>query len=135
MALVKVPGVVYDFYGRRLILAPLNMGALRQLMDRLTGFGGEPSLGQVDTIVDAVYASLHRNYPNITRDEVENDLVDIANAEDLLPIIMHRSGLKNTNDDAIPEPISGEALSQGVATAGSTSTPTLPLSQAGLSST
>lgn len=134
MALVKVLGVPYDFYGRRLILAPLNMGALRQLLDRTKTMGQEATVDQIDTVVDAVHASLKRNYPSITREEVADDLVDSANAEELMPIIMNRSGLGRTQDDGLPGELSGEALSQGVATAGSTSTPTLPLSQAGLSS-
>lgn len=135
MALVKVPGVLYDFNGRQLVLAPLNMGALRQLLDRLKSFGLEPSSEQIDTLVDAVYASLKRNYPSITRDDVENDLVDASNAEELMPIIMNRSGLDKTNNDALPQTLSGEAPSQGVATLGLTSTPTSPPPPAGPSST
>lgn len=137
MALVKVPGVVYDFYGRRLVLAPLNMGALRQLLDRTKTMGQEATVDQIDTVIDAVHASLRRNYPSITRDEVENELVDAANAELLMPIIMNRSGLKSVNDDGLPTEAlsSGEAQGQGVATLGLTSTPTLSPLQAGPSST
>ena len=135
MALFKVPGVLHDFYGRRLILAPLNMGPLRQLLDRTKTMGQEATADQIDTVVDAVYASLKRNYPAISRDEVADELVDSANAEDLMQIIMNKSGLNRTQDDGLPGELLGEAKSQGVATAGSSSTPTLPPSLAGLSST
>lgn len=119
MALVKVPGVLYDFGGRKLVLAPLNLGALRQLLEKLKSIGAEASVEQIDTVVDAVHASLKRNYPDITRDEVENDLIDASNAEELLPIIMNRSGLdKTTEDGHIGQPLSGEAQSQGLATLG-----------------
>lgn len=137
MALVKVPGVVYDFYGRRLVLAPLNMGVMRQMLSKFQNTSQEPSVDQIDTVVDAVYASLRRNYPEITRDEVENNLVDMANAEELMPIIMNRSGLKSVTDDGLPVEAltSGEAQGQGVATLGLTSMPTLLPLPAGPSST
>lgn len=137
MALVKVPGVVHDFFGRRLVLAPLNMGPLRQLLERTKTMGQEATVDQIDTVIDAVHASLRRNYPDITRDEVENELVDAANAELLMPIIMNRSGLKSVTDDGLPTEAltSGEAQGQGVATLGLTSTPTLSPLQAGPSST
>lgn len=135
MALVKVPGVLYDFNGRQLVLAPLNMGALRQLLERTKTMGQEATVDQIDTVVDAVFASLKRNYPSITREEVADDLVDSANVEELMPIIMNRSGLGRTNNDDLPDDALGEALSQGVATAGSTSTPTSPPPPAGPSST
>lgn len=131
MAFVKVPGVLFDFNGRQLVLAPLNMGAMRQLLERSKTMSDATSLDSIDMVIDAVHASLKRNYPDITHDEVLNDLVDAANAEHLMPIIMNRSGLEKVmNDTPRKEAIPGEALGS---IPGSTSTPTLVPSPVGLS--
>lgn len=122
MAIVKVPGVVYDFNGRKLVLAPLTMGALRQLLGRLKSFGRDMGEEQIDTALDAVHASLLRNYPDITREQVETELLDAGNMFELVPLVSNQSGLNRTNDDGQEQAPPGEALT--AQTVGSPSTPT-----------
>jgi hypothetical protein len=120
--IVKVPGVAYDFNGRRLILAPLTMGPLRQLLGRLKNFGQSMGEEQIDTAVDAVHASLLRNYPDITREQVENELLDAGNMYEVVPLVSNQSGLKRTSDDGQEQMTLGEAMT--AQTVGSPSTPT-----------
>lgn len=121
MAIVKIPGVLFDFNGRKLVLAPLTLGPLRQLLGALKEFGTGNDPRHLDTAADAVTASLQRNYPHITQEQVENELLDAGNIWEVVPIISNQSGLVRTTDD-------GQELQPGEAPAalitGSSSTPT-----------
>jgi len=104
-AIVKVPGVVVTLGGNEYIMAPLTAGPLKQILPRLQGLGTESNpLDALDLAVDVAFHSLKRNYPDIAREQVENDFVDLTNMMAIIQAGAGASGLA-----AKAEPGAGEA--------------------------
>lgn len=87
--------------GQKLIFAPLPLGALEKYQDEL-GSGNLP----FTSIVDLAHISLKRNYPEIQREYVANELLDIANMNEVIELISKTSGLKHEGEK--PEDAAGE---------------------------
>jgi hypothetical protein len=91
-----IPGVEYDFGGGRVyMLAPLSLGALEVLQERLTAL---PTLEAMDpvairTMTDATHMALLRNYPEITRAEV-GELVDVSIIGDVYECLLDAAGVR-----------------------------------------
>ena len=80
------------------ILAPLNFKALRKVGPRMGELanlnpGAGIPLEAQDLVLEIVLASLRRNYPEMTQDEVEEGL-DLANIQPIMLAILRGSGLK-----------------------------------------
>ncbi len=71
-------GQEFDFGGRRLVLAPLTLGDVERLSDRIQKMEAAPLPESSATAIDIVHASLRRNYPDMKRDEVAG-LLDLSN--------------------------------------------------------
>ncbi|MBV8061455.1 MAG: hypothetical protein JO253_08050 [Alphaproteobacteria bacterium] len=98
MTTPRVKGTAIDFAdGSTLIVPPLSLASVEALQDRLVNYKG--GLGDVSVVIDALHASLKRNYPDMTRDQVA-ELVDIANMQDVMLAVMNTSGLKSKGDAA-----------------------------------
>ena len=96
MALIE--GVKITLGGREFVAPPLNFKALRKLTPQfsaLATMGAVPSDDQIDVVIDIVLAALNRNYPGLTRDELE-DCLDLANLSLALQAILGASGLEKT---------------------------------------
>lgn len=93
--LVKVPGIPFSFAGRVLILAPLNLSAMRQVLGAIQQFDKLPFTEQMDTVSSALLASLQRNYPDITPAVIEGELLDVTNLPLVLDVICNSSGLQS----------------------------------------
>ncbi len=94
MALLKIPGVPFNGNGTTVILAPIALSKLRQLLTRvktINSNGLDPDSVQV--VIDAVQASLARNYENVT-EEFVCDLLDSSNMRIAMDIIMNNSGMQ-----------------------------------------
>jgi hypothetical protein len=52
-----------------------------------------PSAEDLDTIVDMTLAALKRNYPEITRKELE-DLIDLGNLKEIVDVVAGVSALE-----------------------------------------
>ncbi len=105
MSTVKIPGVLLQIGGRHFVVPPLNFRSLRQIQPKLsslTSGGAVPDVEQLDSINEIVHLALSRNYPELTREELE-DLIDLDNLRDLIGAIMGVSGLEKTTEDAKPE--------------------------------
>ena len=91
MAMRGIPLTLGD--GKQYVVAPLSLGALEDYGEQIKSFNPgeifEP--GTIALIIDISFASLKRNYPNITRDEVR-DLVDIDTAPRIFEACMAVSG-------------------------------------------
>jgi hypothetical protein len=84
---------------RECVVPPLNWRRIRKIlpilgrMKDITAGGGltitEPML---DDSVTVIYEAVSRNYPDITRDELE-ELVDLVNAPKVIMAVMGLSGL------------------------------------------
>jgi len=94
MSIVKVKGISIELGGQTYVVPPIALGALEQLQSRIANFNGDVSdMTQVSTVIDAAFAALRRNYPELKRDEVA-DLIDVANMAEVFEAVMDISGLK-----------------------------------------
>lgn len=107
MALLE--GVKVDLGGKSFIIPPLNMKSLRILGPKFTALqaalaGGAMSLDNetIDTLVDTIHSAMIRNYPSITRDEIE-DLVDLGSLPQVFQAVMAQSVGKSGNVEAPKE--------------------------------
>ena len=78
-------------------IAPLNFKALRELSDSVKDLtenapSGMPSGVQMMAMAKIAHAALRRNYPDITEDEVADNL-DFGNFSIVLAAVMGASGL------------------------------------------
>lgn len=89
---LKIPGTELEVGGRTLVFAPLNAAAYKQYgepkIERLLEGGISPDLLFVAKLA---HASLSRNYPEMTLEEVE-DLVDMGNVAVIYETVMCVSG-------------------------------------------
>lgn len=100
---VRVKGIPVDIGGTILIVPPLSLGALEQLHEPLNRFTAESfNMANVVVVVDAAYAALKRNYPDLTRQEVA-DGIGLENMNDVLEAVMDVSGLKRKEKEAAGE--------------------------------
>jgi hypothetical protein len=90
---VKIPGVKIDFGGDVRVVPPLSLGSLKKLGDRLQNVKNGVDAESVQTVLDAAFLSLKRNYPDITEEEV-GEMVDLSNMQEVMQSIMDVSGLR-----------------------------------------
>lgn len=108
--MAKYAGITLSLGGMDYILPPISLGALEQLQAGVAAFNGDVTDGkQVSTVIDSALASLKRNYPDITREQVA-DMIDIGNMADVFAAVMDVSGLKRKSLE--------EAAASGEAPAG-----------------
>lgn len=98
--MAKIKGIEFTFGEEKLVIPPISLGALEQLQERIGKFSGDAlDAGQVATVVDATFAALKRNYPEITRERV-GDLIDVENMAEVFSCVMDVSGLKRKAAEA-----------------------------------
>lgn len=91
--------------GRDYTLAPLTLGALEELQDRIAAVGGEDQRAAIATMIDVAHRSLRRNYPDMTRETV-GDLLDLGNMGEVFSVVMGASGASKA--DAPGEAAAGQ---------------------------
>lgn len=92
----NIPGVVVNLGGNELVLAPLGIRLARDFEAKgkaLSGGDGATPEAVHKFNVSVILASLHRNYPDIERKEVEA-LLDTANEGEAVLAVFSQSGLK-----------------------------------------
>jgi len=81
---------------------PLKLKDLRRLgpkLKELREIDGVPNDEQYETILDVIGSALRRNYPDMSRDVID-DVIDTANMLPLLNAVMNVSGLEKTKGEA-----------------------------------
>lgn len=81
--------------GQFWIFAPLSLGAAEKLMPKLKTF--DPS--DFALVADVAHSSLKRNYPDITREYIADELLDIGHVNAVFETVMGASGLVYTGDE------------------------------------
>ncbi len=103
MAALKFKGIDVEFSdGIIRTVPPLTLRTMQALEARLTSYKGGADPESVALVQDAVHASLVRNYPDLTTDDLL-DLMDIANMPRIMSAVMGVSLL-------VERPASGEAV-------------------------
>ena len=90
-----IDGVAVKMGNMQYTVPPMNFKLLKKLnpqMTQITAVVGTPTEAQTEAIIDVVHGCLLRNYPEITRDEIEENL-DLGNTQSVIKAIMGVSGL------------------------------------------
>lgn len=99
-----IEGVKVMMGGKEWIVPALNLKQVRTLLPKIQDLpenAAEFRDDHIDGIVDVIHGALSRNYPEATREEVE-DMVDLRNFQGIIMAIMAVSGLVVT-DQGEPE--------------------------------
>lgn len=80
--------------GQVWIFAPLSLGAAEKLMPKLQSFDSS----DFTLVVDVAYKSLKRNYIDITREYVADELLDIGHVNAVFETVMGASELVYTGE-------------------------------------
>ena len=91
----RFAGRVVTLGGVDYTVPPLNVGALKALSRQLAATAeitGMPTLEQWDDVLDVFLAAFQRNYPEMTREQLE-ELVDMGNFLTLSKMVFGASGL------------------------------------------
>ena len=90
-----IEGIVIQMGGKEFTVPALSLGQVRRLLpkiEKISTVNGLLNAEQMDCIVDVVHAAVIRNYPALTKEEVE-DLIDLGNAAVIIKAVMGQSGL------------------------------------------
>jgi hypothetical protein len=85
-------------------IAPLNVGALKRLAPQFQSMAtlvGLPTIEQWDDMLAVFLAAFHRNYPEMTKEQLE-DLVDVGNFAEIAESVMRVSGLVKREGESQP---------------------------------
>ena len=94
MALLS--GVKVTMGGREYTLPPLTLGSLKRIgnkINTLSKIDSVPNEEQTDAIAQIVLASVNRNYPEITQDELL-EMIDLGNLKEIFEAVLGLSGIK-----------------------------------------
>ena len=86
------------------VVPALNFKRIKQLKEDLQHLSMADPKGaldetQVEASITIIHSALTRNYPDLTRDDVE-DLVDLKNLAEIMSAIMGQSGLVKSGETA-----------------------------------
>lgn len=87
------PGIDIELSGTTYTVPPIALGDLERMQDALENYTGKLDAAGIKTVIDATYAALKRNYPELTRDSVAN-LIDVGNMGDVMEAVMDASGMR-----------------------------------------
>ena len=95
-----IEGVQISLGGKEYIVPALNFRQLRELKEPMSKLNatanGIPDDVAFDAGLSIIEAAIKRNYPDITREQVE-EMIDLSNFKIILPAIMGASGLVKTS--------------------------------------
>jgi hypothetical protein len=88
-----IPGIPFPGL-KGWVIPPLALGDLETLQDRIGVLqDGAIDPQSISTIIDATHAALKRNYPELTRADVANE-IDLGNMMDVIGAVMDVAGVK-----------------------------------------
>jgi len=92
-----------EIAGKNWVFAPAPLGTLERFEEQL-----KSNNVPVSVIIDMAHVCLKRNYPDITREYVADELVDMANMEEVLALVTKTSGLDYSGNTTGTGESSGE---------------------------
>lgn len=85
-----------EINGCKWIFAPMSLGDLERYMPVLQQFKPE----NMPELIEIAFRSLRRNYPEITREYVADDLLDLGYVQPVLNVVSLSSGLLERQGNA-----------------------------------
>ncbi len=126
----KFPGLLVTLGDRQLVMPPLNAKAAKAFWPRMLALQTGEERDILDLGAGVTHACLVRNYPELTRDQVD-EWVDLGNVEELLAKAGGEGSFKRWCDQQLAaQAAAGNAMPQATTAAtpgtGAPSTPPLP---------
>ena len=96
-----IDGVTLKLGGEGYVVPPMGLKDMRRLKDGIASLamlstqGRDMTDDQWKSMIELVLTTLRRNYPNLTKEKVE-DFLDLGNVGPLFQAIMNASGLEKT---------------------------------------
>lgn len=90
--MVNVPGIEIQLGKVKRVLPPLNAAAFKTYRAEITKVFDERGLPDLAVVATLAHAALQRNYPDLSIEDVEND-VDFGNLVEVFEAVMNVSGL------------------------------------------
>jgi hypothetical protein len=89
-----IEGTTVMMGGQGWVIPPLNLKSVRKIQPLIPVLNAMDiaSPEAVDAMVELVFIALQRNYPDVTKDQVE-DMVDLGNLQGIVNAVMNVSGL------------------------------------------
>lgn len=78
--------------GKEYVIAPISIGAIKRFGERISQFSTMTLEEQINLSIDLLQASLKRNYPEITKEYIEDELLHMGNIFDIMVTITNASG-------------------------------------------
>ena len=98
----KIPGTPINLGGVEYILAPLNLDQVRKFESVLPTLGQKETLGEnITESLPVIHASLSRNYPDITLEQVSG-LIDLGNLQAACLAVISISGYEKSAGEPAP---------------------------------
>jgi hypothetical protein len=94
----NIPGVAINLGGVDFVLAPLGIRLMREFEARGKTVGDGDAAYAFN--VDVILASLHRNYPDLTREELE-ELLDSHTVPEAVMSVFTQTGLRRVRPGEI----------------------------------
>lgn len=93
----KHAGTEIAMGGTKWIVPPLNLRLIREHREKIKSLkvgltAQDGGLDQMEIMLDIIHGAMLRNYPNVTRPEVE-EMVDVVNVGAIMQAILNMSGL------------------------------------------
>ena len=104
-----IDGTVIKLGEKEYLAPPLNLKSMRVLLPRIQQISSTalPTADDLGTITDTMHASLLRNYPDISKETVEEGL-DMGNIGQAMQAVLGASGLVSGNAMAMGNPLTGQ---------------------------
>lgn len=93
----RFEGEIVNLGGTDYTVPPLSLRQVKRLATQLDKLDpdvkGVPAAEQIDATIEVMHAALSRNYPDLTREQLE-DLIDLGNMTAIIKAAMRTSGLE-----------------------------------------
>jgi hypothetical protein len=115
--MAKIRGIPIEMGGAEFVVPPLTVGQIRECKeDRATvSREGADEVDVLEAAARIIHAAFARNYPDVTLDVLERDLLDMGNYREVLGAVLFGSGLRPA--------VSGEAMAARTGPASTGSSP------------
>ena len=103
-----IDGIVMKLGDKEYTVPPLNLKRVRKLLPVLQDVIGKPvnelTEEQLNSLTEIVFQSLQRNYPDITKDEVE-EIIDFKNLRVVVGAVLGQNRLSEPNPISPLQPV------------------------------
>ena len=98
-----IDGTTIKIGKKDFVVPALNLKQIRTMLPKIQNMGavsaGMVDTNQIDTMFEVILAAITRNYPEIDKEFLEEN-IDANNAEIIIKAIMGKSGLVKTSGEA-----------------------------------